>query len=317
MRGKKIAAALLCAALVSGMTTMTAMAVTENRIASVSLVVESDAEVGGSITDTEVEITTKSDRYTVGDYEFLNDGFSWSLEDVPEVKVYLFAEEGYRFTATRDKVTLKGATVTNVSREDSSHTLVVTMKLPPMSEQVSAVEEVVWTSLTEGKWSSSSGAGTYEVKLYRDGKSVGTTKITSATTYDFSDAMTRAGTYYFRVRPVNKVKEDVKGDWVESGSREIDSETAASIYQNRKPAGEWKQDNTGWWYRNADGSYTVSNWQEINGTWYFFNETGYMATGWVDWNGKKYYCDTTSGAMLADTVTPDGHTVGADGAMIQ
>lgn len=25
-------------------------------------------------------------------------------------------------------------------------------------------------------------------------------------------------------------------------------------------AGEWKQDNTGWWYQNDDGTYPVSSW---------------------------------------------------------
>ena len=26
-------------------------------------------------------------------------------------------------------------------------------------------------------------------------------------------------------------------------------------------AGEWKQDNTGWWYQNDDGSYPANTWQ--------------------------------------------------------
>lgn len=61
-------------------------------------------------------------------------------------------------------------------------------------------------------------------------------------------------------------------------------------------AGEWKQDATGWWYQNDDGSYPVNQWQEIGGKQYYFNETGYM---------------------LVNTVTPDGKQVGSDGAMIQ
>ena len=104
---------------------------------------------------------------------------------------------------------------------------------------------------------------------------------------------------------------------MESPSRYIDSDTAAAIYQKGSSAGEWKQDEAGWWYRNGDGTYTVSNWQQIDGAWYFFNEQGYMATGWIDWNGTRYYCDPASGKMLANAVTPDGHTVGADGALMQ
>lgn len=60
-------------------------------------------------------------------------------------------------------------------------------------------------------------------------------------------------------------------------------------------AGEWKQDSTGWWYQNDNGSYPANSWQEINGKQYYFNETGYL---------------------LTSTTTPDGKQVDANGAMI-
>ena len=317
MRVKKVAAALLCAALISGMTGMTALAVVETKISSVSLVVEADMEVGQNIQDQEIEVTPKSDKYSAGEYEFLNTGFSWSEEDIPVVKVSIYAEDGYKFAVSKDKITLKGATFVDYSREDESHTLVITMQLPPLAEQTSAIEQAAWTSTTGVSWSQSTGAGSYEVKLYRDGKTVGTTKTTAGNSYDFSAAMTKAGTYFYRVRPVNRLKPENKGEWVESPSRYIDNDTAAAIYQNGSPAGEWKQDESGWWYRNGDGTYTVSNWQQIDGAWYFFNERGYMATGWEDWNGKRNYSDAADGKMLVNTTPPDGYTVGADGALVQ
>lgn len=44
-------------------------------------------------------------------------------------------------------------------------------------------------------------------------------------------------------------------------------------------AGEWKQDNTGWWYQNDDGTYPVNSWfQDTDWKWYYFNEAGYMQT---------------------------------------
>lgn len=103
---------------------------------------------------------------------------------------------------------------------------------------------------------------------------------------------------------------------MESSSKYID---AAYAQQNRMAAGNgagWKQDGTGWWYQNDDGTYTVNNWQNIGGQWYYFNEKGYMATGWIDWNGKQYYCDTPGGHMLTNGSTPDGAEVGADGAKL-
>lgn len=61
-------------------------------------------------------------------------------------------------------------------------------------------------------------------------------------------------------------------------------------------AAEWKQDNVGWWYQNDDGSYPTNKWQEINGVQYYFGNDGYM---------------------LHDATTPDGCSVGTDGARIK
>lgn len=61
-------------------------------------------------------------------------------------------------------------------------------------------------------------------------------------------------------------------------------------------AGEWKQDTIGWWYENDDGSYPVNTWKEVDGKHYYFNESGYV---------------------LSDTITPDGHKVGINGARVE
>lgn len=63
-------------------------------------------------------------------------------------------------------------------------------------------------------------------------------------------------------------------------------------------AAEWKQDAKGWWWQNDDGSYPVSQWQ------------------WLDGNGDgiaESYCFDASGYMYANTTTPDGYQVNADG----
>lgn len=41
-------------------------------------------------------------------------------------------------------------------------------------------------------------------------------------------------------------------------------------------AGEWRQDNVGWWWQEDDGSYPVDEWQYINGKYYYFDKSGYM-----------------------------------------
>ena len=39
-------------------------------------------------------------------------------------------------------------------------------------------------------------------------------------------------------------------------------------------AAEWKQDNSGWWYQNDDGSYPINTWKEIDGKQYYFGNDG-------------------------------------------
>lgn len=56
---------------------------------------------------------------------------------------------------------------------------------------------------------------------------------------------------------------------------------------------DWKQEGNTWKYQNSDGKYATSTWQWING---------------------KSYCFDSNGNMYANTTTPDGYTVNADGA---
>lgn len=119
----------------------------------------------------------------------------------------------------------------------------------------------------------------------------------------------------------------------------------------------WVSDSTGWWLKYADGSYAkgsittdaagkqieILHWEFINGKWFAFGASGYIITGWlydpgykhwfyIDVNkgmltgwqlfdGKWYYfnpsSDGTKGRLFANTTTPDGYKVGADGARIQ
>lgn len=58
-------------------------------------------------------------------------------------------------------------------------------------------------------------------------------------------------------------------------------------------AGEWKQDDTGWWYDNGDTTYESDGWSWINERWYYFSPEGYC---------------------LLNTTTPDGFQVDESGA---
>lgn len=77
----------------------------------------------------------------------------------------------------------------------------------------------------------------------------------------------------------------------------------------------WCQDQRGKWYQFSDGRCPRDCWEQIDGTWYCFGQDSYLRCGWIEWGGKWYYTDST-GAMLANTRTPDNCYVGVDGAWI-
>ena len=72
-----------------------------------------------------------------------------------------------------------------------------------------------------------------------------------------------------------------------------------------KQSGSWMQDSSGWWYKNADGSYPNGIWQQIDSVWYAFNDAGYMVTGWYSVGGSWYYLNT-SGVMSTGWVEVSG-----------
>lgn len=79
-------------------------------------------------------------------------------------------------------------------------------------------------------------------------------------------------------------------------------------------AGTWGTDSKGWWYQNDDGTYLANQWlKDLDGKWYHFNQYGYMQSGWILDNNKWYYLGV-DGAMYTNTTTPDGYSVGTDGA---
>lgn len=64
-------------------------------------------------------------------------------------------------------------------------------------------------------------------------------------------------------------------------------------------AGQWNKDANGWWWVDDNGSYPVNEWRWLDG-----NQDGV----------SECYYFGADGYMLADTVTPDGYQVNADGA---
>ena len=135
-----------------------------------------------------------------------------------------------------------------------------------------------------------------------------------------------------------------------SGSFKVSSSFSGQVLgvDRSLSGGQWMQDEKGWWYKRADGSYPKNSWgyEAYNGKsyWYYFLDSGYMATGWVEVNGSKYYLfpnsdgwkgrmltgwqwidgscyyldsqEQNEGALYRNTTTPDGFTVDLEGRWV-
>lgn len=332
---------ILCAAVVlSSLTAFqltTAFASSRTEIDYVSLSFVSDIRVGES--GGSVDVTANGSDYYVDEVEIVNDTDEWDDRDRPRIKVYLTAESDYYFTANgRNDFDLdgEGATYVTSDTRDSRTTLILTVKLDPLEGDgdlsVTGLELNEYSG--EATWEENDYAKYYQVRLYRNDSSCSSTYKTEDTSFDFAEDITKKGDYYFKVRAARSSSE--RGDWEESDSVYIDSETADDLsdHSSSRPgrssysssggpgdggsnaaSGAWLKDSTGWWYCNADRTYTRSNWQYIGNKWYFFNENGYMVTGWVLWKEKWYYLGS-DGAMLTSTTTPDGYYVNFDGVWV-
>lgn len=79
----------------------------------------------------------------------------------------------------------------------------------------------------------------------------------------------------------------------------------------------WVRNSTGWWWRDADGSWPANSWRQIDGVWYWFDAQGYAkASGWEKIDGKWYLFDHNC-HMLTGWQQYDGswYLLGEDGDM--
>ncbi len=111
----------------------------------------------------------------------------------------------------------------------------------------------------------------------------------------------------------------------------------------------WQKDDGKWYYLNSSGAMAKSAWVKSGGSWYHFDNNGVMQTGWLKDGRTTYYLKSSGamatgwqeiegewyyfsgdgsmakskwvgnyylgsdGAMLTNTVTPDGYRVGSNG----
>ena len=289
-------------------------------ISSVSLKIEAKIPVDMPVGSEQIDIKTGNGRYYLDGYEVSNSIFRWSPEDTPELQVTLLADEGYYFNIQKSSdIHITGGTYLRSMRENSSSTLVVTVRLPSLDRQVGEVTGVAAEESGRVTWNPAESAGSYEVKVFRGNASVGTAIRANDTEINMGTSMTRAGTYQVRVRALNRVDPSITSQWSASASVVIPEELARANQRRKEEeesAGAWIKDQTGYRFITAGGDLMANAWRYINSEWYYFKEDGYMATGWFLVNGKWYYLDPENGNMWKNTTTPDGYPLSIDGSWI-
>lgn len=81
----------------------------------------------------------------------------------------------------------------------------------------------------------------------------------------------------------------------------------------------WVQNETGKWWRNADGTWPAGQWKVIDGAYYYFNDEGYLAVNQIvdgtgRFAGSRFYCGADGKVAVNTTVTVDGQAYSADEA---
>lgn len=286
----------ICVAMAAVMTVGMGMTVfaadTKIDKVTVSFSYGEEPKSGDSVGD--VKATTGSNEFYIDNAEYTNDVDTWSVGDRPTVRVDLTAKDGYKFSYTsKSHFSLSGcsAEFNKAKIYDDGTTMELTVYLKRIGGKLSEVENIEWVGTT-AVWDRMEGAKSYEVRLYRDERSIETIPTTN-TSYDFGSYLTKEGSYAFKVRAISDYNNRA-GEWTDFSDDYYIDEDNVKYYSG---SGNWRQNQRGWWYEYAGGGYPKNEWKQINNAWYYFNWEGYMLTGWQNINNNWYYL-SGSGAML-------------------
>ena len=296
MLRKRWYAAALAAVLAAAMSVPALAADDREKIDDVKLRFSYSQEPASGEDIGDISVTAESAGYTVENAEYTNaeEKDVWTVGDVPEVKVELYAEDGYRFSypsSSHFSVSGGGADLKRARSYHDGDYIEVYVELDRIGGKLEGASGLDWNDTT-ATWDEIEGAKSYEVRLLRDDKTV-TTVETTGTSYNFGGYFNEEGDYTFRVRAIASYNNRA-GHWSDDSDTLYIDEDEVGRYGG---SGRWVQDTRGWWYAYDTGGYPTNGWMQIGGLWYLFDNSGYMLTGWQRKDGDWYYMNP-SGAML-------------------
>ena len=320
---KKMASVVLTTSMILGMSSMAFAKNTRTVVQNVKINIDYDLAPNMNAGNIDVD----SDSTGVDDIK-VSSITNTDFGKKPKVTLKLKSDEDYTFKGTpngnislNDK-TGKGATISKVSSSGTSMSVTVTLpKTSAGDNGALEVSDINWGDDDSPiiSWDKADYASKYEVKLYRN-NSIKDNVTTSGTSYDFRSKIREngKGSYTVKIRAV--ASNGTKGNWTESDEFDVDDDILSNLGgqsnnnnggnagpngASSNSTGAWLKDNVGWWYINADRSYTINNWQQINGNWYYFDNRGYMMTGWLKspYSGKWYWLSKEDGSNLGKMLT--------------
>ncbi|MBQ7535099.1 MAG: cell wall-binding protein [Stomatobaculum sp.] len=336
---KEFAALFVSAAMILGMAGIANAATYDDPITSVDVNLE--YELTSSMTAGDIEVNSDTDGVDAITVSSISN-VAYGKRPTVTLKIKADTGSGYYFDSD-DAAELKKESAFNFSGDEAEYksskrtsnsalTLVVRLpKIGSTNEGGLDIEEISWVDDTGVvEWSEAEDASRYSVKLLR-GSSTKTTVSTTDTSYDFSSLIRQYGTGSYTVKVKAYNGSYSSDEWTESDELDVDSDnikditggatgksSSYNIYSSiGSSSGAWLRDSIGWWYCNADRSYTTNDWQLIDGRWYHFNASGYMDTGWFQSpvSGYWYYLDPVQGHMVTNQYI-GSYYVNADGVWV-
>ncbi|WP_024291606.1 MULTISPECIES: hypothetical protein [Lacrimispora] len=171
-----------------------------------------------------------------------------------------------------------------------------------------------YTVGTNGNWEELSGTGRQWAFVLNGG--IRLTGMWAKLDYASGD-VSKNGWYHFNANGIMDYGwfRDEKLDWYYCNTE------ADGWFGKMKTGWHYDKEDSRWYYLDPETGMMAKGWRNINGKWYYFTEQNSMETYHYDPATEKWIYKNNEGrplgSMYISEMTPDGYSVGGDGAWLQ